>query len=97
MTSSALPKFLDQLFCADITDAGLAAFAGSELDVRIARARNVVNGVAHQGHDVSDFGGRDAHELFDFFLVDDEIALVGLRTRMSWVTSCSMSLSLVTM
>ena len=66
---------LNQLPRANLADAGLAALAGGGLLIRIAGARNIVNRIAHESHDVGNFFRRDAHDFFDFFLVNDEVGL----------------------
>ena len=40
-------------------------------------AGDVVDGIAHQGHDVGDLLGRDAHDFFDFGGIEDDIGLAG--------------------
>ena len=60
-------------------------FGRAEADDQLARAfiadslcsRNVVDGVAHQRHDVGDFFRRHAHQLFHFGGIHHQVALRG--------------------
>ena len=59
---------------ADFSDAGFATLSRSGFIVGITCAWDVVNGIAHQSHDVRDSVGRNAHQFFDHLFIDDQIA-----------------------
>ncbi len=66
-------ELLDQLPRAHFADAGLAPLPGGGFVAGIARAGDVVDGIAHQGHDVRHLLGGNTHDLLDFLFVDEEI------------------------